>query len=78
MFSPHLYAESISADRAVGPGVITVEDGFQSADLVARQYGTTVWHYPSPDRVKVDTPVDLFCVGHAVLADGRLLAAGGT
>ena len=25
-----------------------------------------------------DTPVDLFCCGHACLPDGRLLAAGGT
>jgi hypothetical protein len=44
----------------------------------AHQYGTTVWHYPDPDSVQPVTPVDLFCVGHAFLPDGRLLAAGGT
>jgi hypothetical protein len=44
----------------------------------AHQYGTTVWHYPGPDSVQPATPVDLFCVGHAFLPDGRLLAAGGT
>ncbi|MGH3791216.1 MAG: FG-GAP-like repeat-containing protein, partial [Pseudonocardiaceae bacterium] len=44
----------------------------------AHQYGTTVWHYPGPDSVQPVTPVDLFCVGHAFLPDGRLLAAGGT
>ncbi|MEA2494494.1 MAG: endoglycosylceramidase [Thermoleophilaceae bacterium] len=43
VFSPHLYAESISADRAVGTDVLTVEQGFEFADLIARQYGTTVW-----------------------------------
>jgi endoglycosylceramidase len=43
VFAPHLYAESISADRAVGAGVLTVEQGFALADLAARQYGTTVW-----------------------------------
>jgi hypothetical protein len=44
----------------------------------AHQYGTAVWHYPSPRLSRPATPVDLFCVGHAFLPDGRLLAAGGT
>lgn len=44
----------------------------------AHQYGTTVWHYPGPDVEQPVTPVDTFCVGHAFLPDGRLLAAGGT
>ena len=43
VFAPHLYGESISADRSVGPGVITVEQGFQFAQLAAAQYGSTVW-----------------------------------
>src|SRR3954447_16396250 len=43
VFSPHLYGESISADRSFGQGVITVEQGFQNAELAAKQYGTTVW-----------------------------------
>ena len=44
----------------------------------AQQYGTRVWHYPAPAMSAPDTPVDLFCCGHAHLPDGRLLAAGGT
>jgi hypothetical protein len=44
----------------------------------ANQFGTAVWHYPSPQFSRPDTPVDLFCCGHAVLPDGRLLACGGT
>jgi hypothetical protein len=44
----------------------------------AQQYGTAVWHYPTPAFSRPDTPVDLFCCGHAFLPDGRLLAAGGT
>ncbi|AIJ23834.1 kelch repeat-containing protein [Amycolatopsis methanolica 239] len=44
----------------------------------AHRYGTTVWHYPGEEVEQPDTPVDLFCVGHAFLPDGRLLAAGGT
>jgi hypothetical protein len=43
VFSPHLYAESISADGTFGANVLTVEQGFANAELVARQYGTTVW-----------------------------------
>jgi len=38
VFSPHLYAGSITAV----PGV-SVENGFTLADDAARQYGTTVW-----------------------------------
>ncbi len=44
----------------------------------AHQYGTAVWHYPTPQFSQPATPVDLFCCGHAFLPDGRLLAAGGT
>jgi len=44
----------------------------------AHQYGTAVWHYPTPQFSQPNTPVDLFCCGHAFLPDGRLLAAGGT
>ena len=44
----------------------------------AHQYGTAVWHYPAPRFSRPQTPVDLFCCGHAFLPDGRVLAAGGT
>jgi hypothetical protein len=44
----------------------------------AHQFRTRVWHYPQPDFDAPHTPIDLFCVGQAFLADGRLLAAGGT
>ena len=44
----------------------------------AHRYGTALWHYPAPQVSRPDTPVDLFCCGHAFLPDGRLLAAGGT
>ena len=44
----------------------------------AQQYGTALWHYPSAQIGRPNTPVDLFCCGHAFLPDGRLLAVGGT
>jgi hypothetical protein len=43
-----------------------------------RQFGTAVWHYPTPAFSRPATAMDQFCVGHAFLPDGRLLAAGGT
>ncbi len=44
----------------------------------AHEFRTRVWHYPRPGLSAPETPIDLFCVGHAFLPDGRLLAAGGT
>ena len=41
----------------------------------AQRYGTRVWHYPAPAMSAPDTPVDLFCCGHAHLPDWL---AGGT
>ncbi|MGH8919783.1 MAG: galactose oxidase-like domain-containing protein, partial [Actinomycetes bacterium] len=42
------------------------------------QFRSRVWHYPTPRFDAPHTPIDQFCVGHAFLPDGRLLAAGGT
>jgi endoglycosylceramidase len=43
VFAPHLYAESITLDRALGITAMTVERGFNAAEAAARAYGTTVW-----------------------------------
>jgi endoglycosylceramidase len=44
VFAPHLYADSISLDRAVlGSSVVSIGQGFDIADAAARQYGTTAW-----------------------------------
>ena len=37
----------------------------------------TVWDYVSNVFTSVPAPVDLFCSGHAALADGRILVVGG-
>lgn len=44
----------------------------------AHEFRTRVWHYPNPGLDAPSTPIDMFCAGHAFLADGRLLAVGGT
>ena len=48
------------------------------ANVAPHDFRTRVWHYPKPQLSAPATPIDLFCCGHAALADGRLLAAGGT
>ena len=41
-------------------------------------FRSVVWAYPDDQFTAPDTPIDFFCCGQAFLADGRLLAAGGT
>jgi hypothetical protein len=48
------------------------------ANLAGGLFRTRVWQYPSASFAAPDTPIDLFCCGQGFLADGRLLAAGGT
>jgi endoglycosylceramidase len=43
VFAPHLYAGSITADRAVGISAVSIDQGFQFAAAAAATYGTTVW-----------------------------------
>jgi endoglycosylceramidase len=43
VFAPHLYAGSITVDRALGIEAMSIEDGFALADGAAGQYRTTVW-----------------------------------
>ncbi|MGK5111836.1 galactose oxidase-like domain-containing protein [Geodermatophilus sp. CPCC 205506] len=61
-----------------GDVVFFAGSGNDEAKLAAHQFRTRVWRYPSAVLDAPDTPVDLFCCGQAFLADGRLLAAGGT
>lgn len=43
VFSPHLYAGSITLDGSFGLSLITPQVGFELARAVAGLYGTTVW-----------------------------------
>lgn len=61
-----------------GQVLIAAGSGNNQAFFNARSFRTTLWEYPSDRFVEVRTPWDLFCAGHAALADGRLLVAGGT
>ncbi len=46
--------------------------------LDAHEFRTRVWHYPNPGLSAPGTPIDMFCCGHTLLPDGRVLAVGGT
>ncbi len=46
--------------------------------FAAGTFKTSVWDPTANTFTSVDTPWDAFCAGHAQLADGRLLVAGGT
>lgn len=44
VFSPHLYAESITMDRDLGiPPIVSLERQFTLAERVAAEYGTPLW-----------------------------------
>ncbi|EGD53959.1 glycoside hydrolase family 5 protein [Gordonia neofelifaecis] len=44
VFSPHLYAQSITMDASLGIGpLVSIERGFRLADRVAAEYGAPVW-----------------------------------
>jgi endoglycosylceramidase len=60
VFSPHLYAGSISIDQTAGAPVLTVDEGYQAALGAARNYGLPLWSGewgwfgpPSRDLAKV-------------------------
>src|SRR5436190_11397489 len=43
VFAPHLYAESITADRSLGAGLFTIPNEFDEAQREANRYQTTFW-----------------------------------
>ncbi|GHH70929.1 hypothetical protein GCM10017673_23430 [Streptosporangium violaceochromogenes] len=65
-----------------GKVLIVAGSGNNAADFAKGTFKTLLWDPSLPGRPgefkMIDTPVDLFCAGHAMLPDGRLLIAGGT
>src|SRR3990172_1032516 len=49
-------------------------------DQLSNPFPAELWDPATGERKSLDQPLagDLFCAGHATLADGRLLVAGGT
>src|SRR4051812_8037907 len=61
-----------------GKVLLVAGSGNNRGAFDAGQFKTSTWDPTSDTFTAVDTPWDAFCAGHAQLADGRLLVAGGT
>lgn len=61
-----------------GRVLLVAGSGNQAAAFQAGEFETSVWEPAANTFRAVTTPWDAFCAGHAQLADGRLLVAGGT
>ncbi len=61
-----------------GKVLLVAGSGADKAKFDAGTFRTSIWDPTTNTFQSVDTPWDAFCAGHAFLADGRLLVAGGT
>lgn len=70
-----------SAHAALLPNgkVLLIEGSANNANqFAAGTFRTSVWDPVADTFSSVSTPNDMFCSGHAFLANGKLLVAGGT
>jgi hypothetical protein len=61
-----------------GKVLLVAGSGNQLGAFQAGDFRTSLWDPDDESFRSVSTPWDAFCAGHAALADGRLLVAGGT
>jgi hypothetical protein len=61
-----------------GKVLLVAGSGNDRGAFDAGRFKTSTWDPATNTFAAVDTPWDAFCAGHAQLADGRLLVAGGT
>jgi hypothetical protein len=61
-----------------GKVLLVAGSGADQAQFDAGTFKTSIWDPRTETTQAVATPWDAFCAGHAFLADGRLLVAGGT
>ncbi len=67
-----------SALLYTGKVLIVAGSGNERGNFEAGKFESILWD-PQTDKFKlIETPVDMFCGGHAFLPDGKLLIAGGT
>ncbi|MBW1601508.1 DUF1929 domain-containing protein [Streptomyces sp. JJ66] len=61
-----------------GKVLLIAGSGNKQEQFDAGTFSTILWDPADNTFQRIPTPEDLFCAGHAQLADGRLLVAGGT
>ncbi len=61
-----------------GKVLVVAGSGNSRGDFDAGTFRTSIWDPTTGDFQSVNTPWDAFCAGHAFLANGELLVAGGT
>jgi hypothetical protein len=61
-----------------GTVLMTAGSGNSSGNFAAGQFRTFVWNPATNAMQQVPTPSDVFCSGHSLLPDGRVLFWGGT
>jgi hypothetical protein len=61
-----------------GKVLLVAGSGNNRDNFTAGSFKTSVWDPANGSLTPVATPWDAFCSGHAFMADGRLLVAGGT
>lgn len=61
-----------------GRVLLIAGSGNDPSAFAAGTFKTSVWNPMNNTFLDVPTPIDMFCVGHATLPDGRVLIAGGT
>lgn len=63
---------------STGKVLVVSGSGNNTHHFEAGTFDTILWNPADDTYKKIDTPVDLFCGGHAFLPDGNVLIAGGT
>ncbi|GAA4683417.1 kelch motif-containing protein [Streptomyces chumphonensis] len=61
-----------------GKVLLIAGSGNNQEEFDAGTFATILWDPADDTFERIPTPEDLFCAGHAQLADGRMLVAGGT
>ncbi|WP_229890753.1 kelch motif-containing protein [Streptomyces mashuensis] len=61
-----------------GKVLLVAGSGNNAKNFKAKSFRTVLWDPVKNTFKNIPTPKDLFCAGHAQLADGKLLVAGGT
>ncbi|WP_051179518.1 galactose oxidase-like domain-containing protein [Nocardia concava] len=61
-----------------GKVLFTAGSGNNVPNFKAHKFEAVVWDYENGGFKHLKTPTDVFCGGHALLPDGRLVHAGGT